>query len=264
MIRELGPEWSKNSTLMFTGRDEKGNIRYVDTGRYNQLSIMNQVFTALNRGDVKGALLAPGSTFMTESFAVQEIVDIIRGVDSRGKEVYSKVDTPFDKVWKSVGHLYNSNKTGYQKFFEDATKAYDEKETFAGTPYTYEDAMLGFLGYKEQTINVERNLKFKAKDIKDRIYSSKKLYWTGKYNTSDEEAVVKANEALEREYQKAHDLYNKLIEGGMSDEQIKAIFTSEGVGFNNKYFRKITNNEPEVMMTEKDEEAMKKAKQDME
>ena len=48
------------------------------------------------------------------------------------------------------------------------------------------------------------------------------------------------------------------------DEQIKAIFTSEGVGFNNKYFRKITNNEPEVMMTEKDEEAMKKAKQDME
>ena len=29
-LRRFVPEWSKNSTLLVTGRDEKGNLKYAD------------------------------------------------------------------------------------------------------------------------------------------------------------------------------------------------------------------------------------------
>ena len=113
-LRRFVPEWSKNSTLLVTGRDEKGNLKYADFSYSHAYDFLlrpyNSVVNAIAQTDgtnesLKQALgkgLTDGvvelmEPFTSESIFIEGLVDstIRRGIGKDGKRVWSPADDPF-------------------------------------------------------------------------------------------------------------------------------------------------------------------------
>ena len=131
-LRRFVPEWSRNSTLLPVGRNEKGYLKYVDFGYANAYDPLIRPFGAimtelaqgnatkeslmasLGKGLMQGTseLLKP---FTSESIYTEALVDSVlrKGVDKDGRRVWSQEDDPFVKVLKSVNHIF---KTFYSWF----------------------------------------------------------------------------------------------------------------------------------------------------
>lgn len=46
-LRKFVPEWSENSTLLPTGRDEDGNLKYIDFSYMNAYDTLIRPFNAI-------------------------------------------------------------------------------------------------------------------------------------------------------------------------------------------------------------------------
>ena len=105
-LRRFVPEWSKNSVLLPTGRDENGYLKYIDFSASNPYDIISRPFNtifaqiasgkdskeslsaALGKGliDATSEILKP---FTSESIFTEALVDstIRRGIGRGGKRI---------------------------------------------------------------------------------------------------------------------------------------------------------------------------------
>jgi hypothetical protein len=71
-LRRIVPEWSKNSTLIPTGRDENGYLKYIDFSYSNAYDTLirpfNSVINSLAQGETtKDSLMKSLGTGMSDS-----------------------------------------------------------------------------------------------------------------------------------------------------------------------------------------------------
>ena len=116
-LRRVVPEWSKNSTLIPTGRDKNGYLTYVDFSYSNAYDTLTRpvqaVWNAIAEGkddaiSLKASLgsgLQQGAReilepFASESIFTEALIDSVirdgRGRD--GKKVWAEADEPFVKI----------------------------------------------------------------------------------------------------------------------------------------------------------------------
>jgi hypothetical protein len=131
-LRRVGvPEWSKNSTLLVTGKNEKGYPKYIDfsySNAYDSLirpfnaivnSISNGVenkeslMKSLGEGmmDSMNELLKP---YATESIFTEALIDSTfrRGYGREGKRIWNDNDETMVKIGKGVLHIAETFKPG--------------------------------------------------------------------------------------------------------------------------------------------------------
>ena len=122
-LRELAAPWSKNSTLIPTSVDKKGNVSgYIDFSFTNPYDYLRRpvaaVFNAINDGNerdldgskiaidaVVGAATEMFGPFAEESIITERILDVTtrEGVTETGRRVYKSEDT--NKLGKIIAHL---------------------------------------------------------------------------------------------------------------------------------------------------------------
>jgi hypothetical protein len=245
-LRRYVPEWSKNSTLVPTGRDEKGYIKYIDFSYANPYdvlirpfnTILNQISEgkdtkeslskALGEGLIEGAteLLKP---FASESIFTEALVDstIRRGIGIGGKRVWSEEDDPFVKILKSISHVAESFTPGSISQFKRIQKAAKGESDEYGKSFDVFDELPGLIGFRSIQSDPENGLKYKVTQFGSRLDKDRNLFSAPllKGGRVDPKDIVNSYEYSEaRRFQTMKDMYadiNAARTLGVSDSVIK-------------------------------------------
>jgi len=178
-LRKFVPEWSKNSTLLPTGRDENGYLKYIDfsySNPYDYLTrpartILNEIAdgnetnaslkSSLGRGitDSFTELLEP---FASESIFTEALIDTTfrRGIGRNGKRVWSETDDFGTKMTNAIKHIGESLTPGSIPQFRRLGQAVTGKSDKYGRTFKLEDELPGLYGFRSVQSNPEEGLTY--------------------------------------------------------------------------------------------------------
>jgi hypothetical protein len=176
-LRKFVPEWSKNSTLLPTGRDENGYLKYIDfsySNAYDTLirpfrTVMNEIgageateqslMNALGKGSTEAVieLLQP---FASESIFTEALIDSTfrRGIGLGGRRVWQEEDDPFVKIGKGIAHISKSLTPGSIAQFKRLGQSAAGKSDKYGQTFDLKDELPGLFGFRSIQSNPERGL----------------------------------------------------------------------------------------------------------
>ena len=188
-LRRFVPEWSKNSTLLATGRDDKGNLKYIDFSYSNAYDFLTRPFRAVTNAlaqtdasneSLKEAL-AKGLTdgvveimepFTSESIFIEGLVDstIRRGIGKDGRRVWKEQDDPLVKIGKGIFHVGETLTPGSISQLKRIGQAATGKTDKYGNLYNLQDELPGLFGFRSISSDPQRALTFMTtaflKDLK--------------------------------------------------------------------------------------------------
>jgi hypothetical protein len=245
-LRRYVPDWSKNSTLVPTGRDEKGYIKYMDFSYANPYDTLirpfNAIFAQIAEGkDTKESLtkalgegLIQGTSdllqpFTSESIFTEALVDstLRRGIGKGGKRVWSEEDDPFVKVLKSISHVAETFTPGSLSQLKRLSKAAKGESDEYGKSFELKDELPGLIGFRSIQSDPENGLKYKVTQFgsrldKDRNLFSSQLLKGGRVDPKDIVNNYEYSEA--RRFQTMKDMYEDIRAArtlGVSDTIIR-------------------------------------------
>jgi len=194
-LRKFVPEWSKNSTLVPTGRDEKGNIKYMDYSYTNAYDFLIRPYTtvqnALAQTDASNEslkeALGKGLTdgiveimepFTSESIFIKGLVDstIRRGIGTDGRRVWKEQDDPLVKVGKGVLHIGKTLTPGSISQLKRLGQAATGKTDKYGNLYNLEDELPGLYGFRIINSDPEKALTFMTTRFLSDLRASDNLF----------------------------------------------------------------------------------------
>ena len=208
-LRRFVPEWSRNSTLLPVGRNEKGYLKYIDFGYANAYDPLIRPFGAimtelaqgnatkeslmasLGKGLIEGTseLLKP---FSSESIYTEALVDSVlrKGIGKEGKRIWSEEDDPFVKVLKSIKHIGNSFVPGSIPQLKRISEAAVGKTDKYGKKYELTDELNSLYGFRVVQSDPESDLIYKVTKFgsgldKDRNLFSSPLLKGGRVKPED-------------------------------------------------------------------------------
>lgn len=228
-LRRFVPEWSKNSVLLPTGRDENGYLKYIDFSASNPYDIISRPFNtifaqiasgkdskeslsaALGKGliDATSEILKP---FTSESIFTEALVDstIRRGIGRGGKRIWSEEDDGFIKVLKGITHLADSFTPGSIAQFNRLHKAVKGESDEYGKTFNLMDELPGLAGFRSVQSDPENGLKYKVTQFGSRLDKDRNLFSAPllKGGRVTPEEIVNSYEYSEaRRFQTMKDMY---------------------------------------------------------
>ena len=155
-VRQMLPEWSRNSSLFFLGRDEDGHVQYMDLGWLDPYAYWKKPLSALSRdGDAgdraKDAIWEALSPFIGLDIAAGELVELFDNIRDPGVTAEKSAST----FAKGLAPGFWGNITGFWN-------AADQTVTKSGKKYTFEDEALALLGFRKGTLNAKVGLTYQA------------------------------------------------------------------------------------------------------
>ena len=195
-LKRFVPEWSKNSTLLPTGRDENGYLKYIDFSYTNAYDFLLRPYRSVLNGISQGdgseeslkALLASGmqdgmvelmEPFASESIFTEALVDstIRGGIGKGGRRVWSESDSPMTKLAKGVYHIGESFlPTGSIKQAARIGKAARTKTDEYGRTFELEDEIAGIFGFRSQRSDPERALIYMTTRFNNELKKDQNLF----------------------------------------------------------------------------------------
>ena len=196
-LRRVVPEWSKNSTLIPTGRDKNGYLKYVDfsySNAYDTLirpvqAVWNAIAEGKNDAISLKASLGSGlqqgareilEPFASESIFTEALIDSVirdgRGRD--GKKVWSEADEPFVKIAKGIAHIGGTMIPMESTFRQlgRLEKAARGKTGKLGEEFSLRDELPGLWGFRSVQSNPERSLIYRTTDFAFNLKKAENLF----------------------------------------------------------------------------------------
>jgi hypothetical protein len=208
-LRRFVPQWSRNSTLLPVGRNEKGYLKYIDFSYANAYDPIVRPFgaimTELTQGNAtKESLMASlgkglmqGTSeilkpFASESIYTQALIDSVlgKGIGKDGKRVWAEEDDPFVKVLKSINHVATTFTPGSYNQLKRISEAAVGKSDEYGRKYELKDELNSLYGFRVVQSDPESDLIFKVTKFgsgldKDRNLFSSPLLKGGRVTPED-------------------------------------------------------------------------------
>lgn len=178
-IRQMAAPWQRNSNLLFTGRDEKGNIRFIDMSFLDPYNYWKRPIVAVTRGqpwrealkDVAGGALLP---FFGTDILAGSIFDILANKKDTGGTVYREHDNIGSQVADIANHLRKSIQPGIAANMERTYKAMNGDVTKTGKTYDMTDEAFAWFGWRVSTLDPKVALFYRSFDFKDAKSSAEK------------------------------------------------------------------------------------------
>jgi len=194
-LKKFVPEWSRNSTLLPTGRDEKGNLKYIDFSYSNAYDFLTRPYRAVQNAlaqtdasneSLKEALgkgLTDGiveimQPFTSESIFIEGLVDstIRRGIGRDGRRVWKEQDDPLVKVGKGVLHVGETLTPGSISQLKRLGQAATGKTDKYGNLYNLGDELPGLFGFRSINSDPEKALTFMTTRFLSDLRDSNNLF----------------------------------------------------------------------------------------
>lgn len=244
-LRQFLPPWAENSELLFTGKDDNGNLSYLNLSYLNPYSYLTDPFIAaatnLRDDETMGKAVLESmkefmSPFINEQIATAALIDIARNQTSTGKQVYNPQDP--DKFQAMGEHLLKSIEPGtIQRLRKRILPAFQGQETEFGRVLnpTVEVAR-EVTGLNTETTDFKQAIAFKASEFRKAEPETENIFRilaTKRGVVTDAELV----EAYQKSEQTRFSLYQDFFDDiqaarrrGVSDNEIFNAVTARGVG----------------------------------
>ena len=171
--RVLGPEWMKNSTLMFLPRDEDGNMRYWDVSNTYAYNYYTRPIVAMLRDQPIGTRLREASLAMVTPFTGEEAgFKVLREMGTNqnewGQKIYFESDDTFGSTFIPLAeHFISAAKPGFLKSQDRLSKGAEAYISGSGKQYSLSDEVWSFFGFRMTTVNPKVALFYKAYALAD-------------------------------------------------------------------------------------------------
>ena len=194
-LKRYVPEWSKNSTLVPVGRDEKGYLRYIDFSYSNAYDTLTRpiqaVYNAIAQGQrsEESLLAASGKGMLTgtkellrpfteESIFTQALAESVfgNGIGRDGARIYSPEDDTFVKIRKSIAHLAEPLMPTTLTQLKNLSTAITGQSDDYGRSFSIFDEVSGIFGFKPRPIDPERGLVFKTSKLNRVLRQDRALF----------------------------------------------------------------------------------------
>ena len=178
-LRKFVPEWSENSTLLPTGRDEDGNLKYIDFSYMNAYDSLirpfNAILTQIGEGNLNkeslmkslGEGMIESSTellkpYATESIFTEALIDSTfrRGYGRAGRRIWSEEDETMVKIGKGMLHIGKSLTPGSISQMKRLGQAATGTTDKYGNLYNLSDELPGLWGGREITADPAKALTY--------------------------------------------------------------------------------------------------------
>lgn len=178
-IRDLAPKWQKNSTFLYVGRDEKGNLRYFDMSFLDPYGYWKRPITAMLRNQPWEDSLASGLRGMLEPFlgadiTAKAIFEAVANQKESGGKVYKDKDGAIDQTVDIADHLRKTLQPGFVGNVERLTKAAAGVRKSTGQPYSVNDELVALVGWRATTMDPKTALYYRSFDFTDAMVEARK------------------------------------------------------------------------------------------
>jgi hypothetical protein len=243
-LRDLAPEWQKNSTFVYTGRDKDGNLRYFDMTFLDPYGYFKRPFEALMRDQPWEDALASGIKDMLTPFfgldiTMGSIIEVVSNQKVSGGAVYKENDTATRKAIDISGHLAKSLAPGVVNNFWRTALAFAEVKRSTGQPYDLGDEALAWLGFRSSTFDPAVGLYYRTFDFNQAVSEAKQelsLELRNPNKRSDSQ-VKSAWERAGRKQDKAFREMSRLVsaaqKSGVSSREVAGILKLSGISSRN-------------------------------
>lgn len=178
-IRDLAPEWQKNSTFLFMGRDEKGNLRYFDMSFLDPYGYWKRPITAMMRDQPWEESLSSGLRGMLERSLG---LTLQQKPSSRPSPIKRKAEAryirrrtaPLIKRWILPDHLRKALQPGVVGNVERLVKASPEACRSSGQPYSVEDELVALVGWRATTVEPKTALYYRSFEFTGALADARK------------------------------------------------------------------------------------------
>ena len=196
-LRRVVPEWSRNSTLVPTGRDKDGYLKYIDFSYSNAYDFLLRPIRAVHNAIVEGkndeislkAAMGEGlqdgfrelvEPFASESIVTEAILDSVvrRGIGKDGREVWKEQDEPFVKMLKAMGHISKAvlPMQSTLKQLGKVGKSITGETGKYGEEFELKNEIFGLFGFRPVQSNPERSLQFKLGKFGSSLKETENLF----------------------------------------------------------------------------------------
>jgi endonuclease V-like protein UPF0215 family len=214
-LRRFLPEWSRNSQLVWLGRDENGMPRYIDLGFSDPFSYFKKPFVAFtsDKDDIsdraRDAVKEATAPFVSPEIFISALV--------KGNKIVNESDDMDEVIGKYAGPIYESLEPGAIASGRRILKGLTGEVDRYGQQY---DAGLEstafFTGQRIKKFDVPVGFGFKAKEFNKRRTESLDAYYSEKSKTvKDEEAMTEELTAAEEKFQDYFNEFKKDYDAAM-------------------------------------------------
>jgi len=162
------PPWSRNSTIVWIGRDGPETMEYLDLSYVDPYSYIKDTVMALLRGQdtddaIWDAFSQAASPWLGEDILFSAVVDVLRNTKQTGGRVYDAAATWDDKAKQVLDHLGKAAEPGFASQARRVHKGWNNEVATFGKKYDLETELWAvFSGMRRSQIDLPSGVTWKA------------------------------------------------------------------------------------------------------
>ena len=239
-IRLMSPEWSRNSNIVVTGRDEKGDLEYIDLTYLDPYAYWKRPINALLRDQPVDDALAQSAQEMLTPFFGKDIsagtvFNLMVNEKDSGGRIYNPADTATNITADMGGFLFKNLAPSVFQNISRTMKAVNGEVSKSGKKYEVGDEALAWVGFRTTTFDPKISLHFKAYEFNQDKRDATSIL-TSTFRDPNEvsngdliNAFERASGARKEGFERMIKLVSAARSSGLSDTQLMMVLRSNGV-----------------------------------
>ncbi len=239
-VRAMAPEWSKNSTFFWLGKDENGNRQYIDLSFLDPYGYWKRPITAVLNNDslVDGALSGAKdmlSPFLSWDIAAKAIGESAFNGKVTGGPVYNSQDSAGGIALDIGNHLRKALQPGFATNIERFIYAGMDEKTKTGKPYKTSEEVAALFGWRVATFDPKVALYYQSANYQDKKASASTILSSvaSDVNEVDDNELRAAYDQSMRAKAEAFEDMSTIVSAarssGMSNLQLLGVLRNSGV-----------------------------------
>ena len=239
-VRLMAAPWERNSNLLFTGRDDNGQLQYIDLSFLDPYNYFKRPITAILRdqtwedsaADVFVETLKP---FLGTDIAAGAIGEALFNKKDTGQPVYNEFGTPIEITGQIANHLRKALQPGIVSNIERTSKALQGERSSSGRTHDLGDEAFGWVGWRFRTLEPKTALYYRSFEFGDaKAEATKTLTQVLRDpNDIDDDDIRSAYQSAQRQQDEAYREMALIIQAskknGLTDSQVHSVLKSSGV-----------------------------------
>lgn len=239
-VRQMAAPWQKNSSFVFLGRDEKGNIKYLDISFLDPYNYLKRPLMAFSRDQsfddaAKSAITDIASPFVGTDIAAGAIFDVLANKKDSGQPVYQDHDSAINQTVAIANHLRKAIQPGIAANIERTWAAMEGDVSPSGKQYMMSDELAAWVGFRVSTLDPKVALYYRSFEFADaKAQAEKSLRDTIREpgEVSSEE-LREAHEITVRRRKEAFEQMHVLVQSarkaGLTNAEISGALRNAGI-----------------------------------
>jgi hypothetical protein len=238
--RIMAAPWQRNANLVYTGRDEDGNLRYIDMSFLDPYNYWKRPIMAIMRGQsfedaTKDIAIETMTPFFGTDILAGTLFEIMANKKESGAPVYKEHEHPLDQMGDIANHLRKAIQPGIANNLERTYKAISEESTSTGRKYSLQDELAAWVGFRMSTLDPKTALYYRSFDFKDAKSEADKVIRDVIRDPKDvnEDDLRDAYDGAMKIRQKAYGEMISLVKAarraGMSTPQVSKVLRNSGL-----------------------------------